>query len=965
MNPPDQRSSAQLKQALHELQVHKIELEMQNEELRRVQVELGRSQARYFDLYDLAPVCYCTVSPQGLIVESNLALASLLGIARGTLVKQLFSRFILDEDQAIYYQHRQLLFATGEQQVLELRLVHGLLSHWVRLVMVVARDDDGGPVCRMAVTDISDLKAQQQQLIESAKQIEDLYEHAPCGYHSLGPDGTYLRINATELEWLGCKKEEVIGKLSPADFLPPASKEIFKRRFPSYVKSTRAENLETEMVAKDGTLRNIIVNSTPVRDAEGNFVMTRTVLHDITAIKKSEESLRNTYRELQAIFDTTPVGIAVLCNRVMLRCNRKLEEIFGYGPGEMDGKPARVWYPDEAAYILVGNESYSVVANGETYVGERQLVRKDGSLFWGRLIGRALDRDDPVKGMLAIVQDITDERENLEALNIAKEKAEAAVRAKSNFLANMSHEIRTPMNSIIGFTGLLLDTELNPYQRDFLVKTQTASKSLLSLLNDILDYSKIEAGHLHLESAVFRLSDVIRNVANLFALKLEENGLNWITEMDPGLPEYLLGDSLRLGQVLNNLVGNAVKFTQAGEIRLKVERIFTPEGNAGELSTLTNQIVGRQPFAAETNRMPNRHRDADLLLNSTASRVGDSDEKSAAPNPFIALRFSVSDTGIGIEPEHVAQLFTPFSQADTSITRRFGGSGLGLSITKCLVELMGGDISVASTVDMGSTFTFTVVFQSACQDVGQGFAGALSVGGVGGTRHYADRSSPIHGAEILLVEDNRFNQILAKRLLENMQLKVTVAEDGAEAVAWVRRKKFAAVLMDLQMPVMDGFEAVRQIRGMPEGENLPIIAMTASAMMQDKLACLDAGMNDHLAKPIEPKMLVTCLLDWIEPRHPVDITPSHPEATVNLSSPPESASVDRRRLEPLLNELERLLSGNFLKAKNVAEQVNALLAETELYSAFQKVRVMTLKMLFDDALRALKIFEEKMGATQL
>ena len=859
MNPPDQRSSAQLKQALHELQVHKIELEMQNEELRRVQADLKAQQ-------------------------------------------------------------------------------------------------------------------QQQQLIESAKQIEDLYEHAPCGYHSLGPDGTYLRINATELEWLGCQKEEVIGKLSPADFLPPASKEIFKRRFPSYVKSTRAENLETEMVAKDGTLRHIIVNSTPVRDAEGNFVMTRTVMHDITAIKKSEESLRNTYRELQAIFDTTPVGIAVLCNRIMLRCNRKLEEIFGYGPGDMDGKPARVWYPDEATYILVGNESYSIVAHGETYVGEWQLVRKDGSLFWGRLIGRALDRDDPVKGMLAIVQDITDERENLEALNIAKEKAEAAVRAKSNFLANMSHEIRTPMNSIIGFTGLLLDTELNPYQRDFLVKTQTASKSLLSLLNDILDYSKIEAGHLHLESAVFRLSDVIRNVANLFALKLEENGLNWITEMDPGLPEYLLGDSLRLGQVLNNLVGNAVKFTQAGEIRLKVERIFTPEGNTDEFSRHTGRDC-RYPEHREVNLVcppwqlgsGNPCRNDEENLNSTVLRVWgeDSDEKSPAPNPFIALRFSVSDTGIGIAPEHVAQLFTPFSQADTSITRRFGGSGLGLSITKCLVELMGGDISVASTVDMGSTFTFTVIFQSAGQNVGQGFAGAVSVGGVGGTKHYADRSAPIHGAEILLVEDNRFNQILAKKLLENMQLKVTVAEDGAEAVAWVGRKKFAVVLMDLQMPVMDGFEAVRQIRGMPEGENLPIIAMTASAMMQDRLACLDAGMNDHLAKPIDPNLLVRRLLDWIEPRHPVDITPSHPEVTVNLSSSPILAKVDRRQLKSLLIELERLLSGNFLKAKNVAEQVNALLAETELYSAFQKVRVMTLKMLFDDALRALKIFEEKMGATQL
>ncbi|HOI75491.1 MAG TPA: PAS domain S-box protein [Syntrophales bacterium] len=868
--------------------------------------------------------------------------------------------------------------------VLELYCRDGSII-WVDTTMSFVRDENGKPISILIATrNITDRKHAEDELRASEARYRRIISTAKEGIAMTGADDRISYVNASMQEMTGYREDELVGRHVLSMVFPedvPDHREKMRRRHDG-----GSEVYERRFRRKDSGELWTIVSSAPVLDEQNRFQGSFAMFTDITERKQVEreleeerrslerrvaertEELARTNRELADLYNGAPCGYHSLdADGVIVHINDTELGWLGYSRDEVVGKMKITgWFTPDSLERF--RNTYPVfMAQGYIHDIELDMVRKDGTIL-PVLVSATAVRDESGRYIMSrsTVLDHTTQRKAAAELRKAKELAEQAAQAKAEFLANMSHEIRTPMNAVIGFSGLALKTDLNPKQRDYLEKIKDSGRHLLGIINDILDFSKIEAGKLPVEHTEFDLQKVLENVSTLISEKTSAKELELMFRIGKDTPYSLVGDPLRLGQILVNYANNAVKFTEEGEIVISVEKEEETE-----------------------------------------------DE--------VVLRFSVRDTGIGLTKEQQGKLFQSFQQADTSISRQHGGTGLGLAISRELAHLMGGEVGVESEHGKGSTFWFTArlgkgkvrertflpepdlrgkrillvddneMSRIILEDLLRGMtfitksvtsgrealeeirtageAGrpyevvmldwrmkemdgiqtarairqlpldavpylvmvtaygreeVLNEAALAGFEHVLikpvaastlfntlvhvmggkevwttdeDRRKdtpdvdlePLRGASILLVEDNALNRELAVELLVQAGMKVDKAEDGRESVEKIRRETYDLVLMDMQMPVMDGVTATREIRRDKRFRDLPILAMTANVMQADIDRCLEAGMNDHIGKPIDPADLFGKLLKWIRPHEggPIQKDPGKGTPKVETGAGPE------------------------------------------------------------------------------
>jgi len=812
------------------------------------------------------------------------------------------------------------------------------LAAFLGIAWALAAAVRSGRLHREASGRLTEEHARLQGVLDSARQLSIIATDLEGKITLFSPGAERL---------LGYKAAEMLGHTPAAIHLPEEMQARGKELsaslgravtgFDVFVAMARGgslDNREWTYIRKDGSRFPVDLTITAVRDAEGRANGFLGVASDISARKKSEMQMR----KLSAAVKNSPTSIIITDQEGRIEyANPKFVELTGYTLPELIGQNPRIINSGKMQKSVF-KDLWDTLLAGREWHGELLNRKKNGQFFWeSASISPVKDPQGRVTNFVAVKLDITEAKLNQHELERAKDAAMELARMKSEFLANMSHEIRTPMNAIIGMTGLLLDTQLSPRQQDYVRTVNSAGEALLDIINDILDFSKIESGKLQIETLDFDLRETVESTADLLAPRAQGKGLEFEYFIEPGVHQALRGDAGRLRQVLLNLLGNAMKFTERGEVILRVSALEARDGEA-------------------------------------------------------RLRFAVSDTGIGVPAAAQASLFQAFTQADASTTRKYGGTGLGLSISKRLVELMGGEIGLESEAGRGSTFWFTLPFakgepkpprrepgsldgvralvvddNAASREIvthhlaawrvqseavpsadaalaalrgaaavkpftlvitdmqmpgmdglqlaraiegdpaiprtrkvmmtslGQDLSGEeLAAGGISACVHKPLRPSALFEAvaaavegreaapaearraaaeeaapeankyfRVLVAEDNAVNQKVALRQLERLGYAADVAANGLEAVAAVKRQHYDLILMDCQMPEMDGFQATAEIRRLEaEGRRTPIVAMTANALQGDREKCIEAGMDSYIAKPVRLEIMAETLKRW-------------------------------------------------------------------------------------------------------
>jgi PAS domain S-box-containing protein len=650
------------------------------------------------------------------------------------------------------------------------------------------------------VRDISERKLADEALRTSEERNRIILNSAMDGFWRVNQQGSLLEVNEAYCHMSGYSKQELLA-MSIADLevnetaadVEAHNQKIMEQGEDRFVSKHRR---------KDGTVFDVEVSAKFI-PVDGGLIV--GFQRDITEKKRAEESLWNEKAFLRSLIDAASDLIYFKdSNSIYLGCNKASEAFTGFSEQEQIGKSDFDFFDKEIAEQIVMKDQ-KVLEGGVAIRVEEWVTSSTASRFLLDTVKAPIyGKDGQPIGLVGISRDITERKHAEMELLQAKTGAESANRTKSQFLATMSHEIRTPMNGIISIAQLLELTELTQEQKEYVDILKQSGNNLLKLISDILDLSRIEAGKVELETENFDLKDEITGITNIFSLLAQGKGLEFSFLINPDVPLRLKGDAERLRQIITNLIGNSIKFTNKGSISLHISKDVE-------------------------------------------------DEKHTT------LRFQVCDSGIGIGSDNIGSIFEAFRQADSSTSRKYGGTGLGLTIAHYLVELMGGSVGVESMEGEGATFWFTAVLEK--QTKAPEFTVLEKIGDASGINDIVIR--------ILMIEDDTTNQFAISRLLSKYGYQVDVANNGSEGLKSLEENDYALVLMDCMMPVLDGYEATAVIRNQTSkvrNHAIPVIALTANAMREDRDICLAAGMDDYLSKPIEIALLLATLEKWSKPK---------------------------------------------------------------------------------------------------
>jgi len=786
------------------MEAQQVEVEMQNEELRSSQEALHISQERYLDLYDFAPVGYCTVSEQGLILEANITTATLLGLPRSELVKKPISRFIFQEDEDTYYRLRKQINKTGEPQKCELRMVNGDTQIWMQL-SVIAAHDNGVPVLRIVLNNINERKLAEAALFKAGALQRAIFDSANFSSIATDAKGVIQIFNVGAERMLGYTAVDVINKITPAEISDPeeviARAKVLSAELGTHItpgfealvfKASRdiEDIYELTYIRKDGSRFPAVVSVTALRDAQDTIIGYLLIGTDNTARKQIEaeqtlldQRLRDQQfytrslieSNIDALMTTDPSGI-------ISDVNKQMEALTGCTRDELIGAPFKNYFtnPARAEAAIKQVLAEKKVTNYELTVrardGKETVVSYNAATFY--------DRDRRLQGVFAAARDVTERKRLDEELESAKSLAEKANLAKSEFLSSMSHELRTPLNAILGFAQLLEAGVPSPTATQIVRLKQIikAGWYLLELINEILDLALIESGKLSLSRESVSLTDVMHECQAMIEPQAEKSGIQ-INFLPFNQSLFANADRTRVKQVLINLLSNAIKYNrEQGTIEVKCASI-TPD----------------------------------------------------------RIRISIKDSGVGLAPEKLAQLFQPFNR----LGQEYGaeeGTGIGLVVTKRLVELMGGKIGVESTVGVGSEFWIELVGDATPQ---------LAAANLLSAQIQLQTPGNTLPRTMLYVEDNPANLMLVEQIIESRpHIRMLSARDGKQGIAIALAHLPDVILIDINLPGISGFQALQILRENLATANIPVLAISANAMPRDIEKGLEAGFFRYLTKPI-------------------------------------------------------------------------------------------------------------------